>query len=166
MPYVSLRSMNFPDRFIRHQNFEGELHPISTQLDREDATFLVPDGNLGDSRPVVLRSVNFPFHVLRHQGFRIKLHEYNPPLVPPPGLGGGQETPEQRLLREDSTFMAVRGNADQGGVSFRSLNFPDRFIRHRDFHLMVEVVNDDLSRQDSTFFSVQPFAPPPPIIIQ
>ncbi len=39
MPYISLQSTNFPDRFVRHQNFLGELSQIQSDLDRKDATF-------------------------------------------------------------------------------------------------------------------------------
>jgi hypothetical protein len=164
MPYVSLESFNFKGRFIRHQNYLGELHEISgesSELDREDATFWVPDHHIRASRPSVLRSVNFPFHVLRHQSYRLKLHEYNPPLIPPEGL---HETPEQKLLREDSLYIPVPGLAGEG-VSFRSFNYPDRFIRHRDFHLWVEIANDQLSHEDATFFVRDAFAPPPPVLI-
>ena len=165
MPYISLRSHNLPDHFVRHQNFLGEIHQVATELERNDATFFVADADPADSRPVMLRSVNFPLHVLRHQDFRIKLHEYNPPLIPPPELGGFHETPEQRLLREDATFFVVRGLADPGGVSFRSFNFPDRFLRHREFHLFVEAVPDELGRNDATWHVAPPFAPPDPIIL-
>jgi hypothetical protein len=83
MPYVSLQSLNFPDRSIRHQNFLGEISQIQSDLDRHDATFQIRDGaGLGDL--VMLRSLNFPLHVLRHQDFRVKLHEYNPPIFAPP----------------------------------------------------------------------------------
>jgi len=159
MPHHSLQSLNFPDRFIRHQNFLGELSPIENDLDRHDATFQIRDfAGLGDV--VVLRSLNFPLHVLRHQGFRIKLHEFNPPLLAP---SPRPETPEERLLREDVSFIMVHGLADPAAVSLRSLNFPDRFIRHRDFHLFVEPVDDDLSRRDATFRLREPFALPEPI---
>lgn len=165
MPYVSLQSLNFSDRFIRHQNFLGELSQIESDLDRHDATFQIRDGAaLGDL--VMLRSLNLPLHVLRHQDFRVKLHEYNPGLIPPPELGQRPETPEERLLREDASFIMVPGLADHSGVSFRSLNFPDRFLRHRDFHLFVEAVNDDLGHKDATFrFRTEPFALPEPIVI-
>ncbi len=166
MPHISLQSTNFPDRFIRHQNFLGELSQIQTELDRQDATFFIPDG-AGEGSLVMLRSTNFPLHVFRHQDFRLKLHEFNPPLSPPPEMGGPRpETPEERLLREDASFIVVRGLADSAAVSFRSFNFPDRFIRHRDFHLFVEAADSDLARRDATFREIPPFAPPPPIIIR
>jgi Alpha-L-arabinofuranosidase B (ABFB) domain len=170
MPYFSFQSMNFPDRFIRHQNFLGELTPILTDLDREDATFEVGERpTFGD--PVVFRAVNFPLHVLRHQDFRIKLHEFMQPFFPPPGSGLGEpsETPEQRLLREDSTFIVRPGQAapnNPDAFSFESVNFPNHFIRHRDFHLFLEQLGDsDVARQDATFIRHEPFAPPPVPII-
>ena len=164
MPYISLQSTNFPDRFIRHQNFLGELSQIQSDLDRQDATFWIPDGVKFESR-VMLRSSNFPLHVLRHQDFRLKLHEYNPPLLPPPELGSRPETPEEQLLRKDASFFLVPGLADSAGVSFRSFNFPDRFIRHRDFHLFLEPADSDLARRDATFILTEPLAAPPPIIL-
>src|SRR5437764_1142165 len=158
MPYISLQSTNFPDRFIRHQNFLGELSQIQSDLDRQDATFWIPDGaRFGDQ--VRLRSTNFPLHVLRHQDFRLKLHEYNPPLTPPPesGLGSRPETPEERLLREDSLFFLVAGLADSASVSFQSFNFADRFIRHRDFHLFVESADSSVARRYAWFIFAEAF---------
>ena len=46
--FLSLRSRNFPDRFVRHQNFLGELSPIVSDLDRRDATFFVQELAGGD----------------------------------------------------------------------------------------------------------------------
>lgn len=165
MPYISLRSTNFPDRFIRHQNSLGELTqiPPESDLDRQDATFWIPDG-AGVGSMVMLRSSNFPLHVFRHQDFRLKLQEYNPPLSPPPesGLGSRPETPEEQLLREDASFFLVPGLADSSAFSFRSFNFPDRFIRHRDFHLFVEPVDSD-HLADATLIWAAPWAAPPEI---
>jgi hypothetical protein len=45
---ASLRSANFPDRFLRHQNFLGELIPISSDLDKADATFIIANALNGD----------------------------------------------------------------------------------------------------------------------
>ena len=153
---VSLRSLNFPDRFIRHRNFLGELTQIVSELDREDATFDIGNGAVGSL--INIRPGNFPFHALRHQDFRIKLQEFNPGLVMP----GQTESPEAKLLREDATFRLAHGLADPRGISFASVNFPDRFIRHRDFHLFLEPADSDLARRDATFFPVQPFVPDPP----
>ncbi|MFB6801674.1 AbfB domain-containing protein [Peribacillus butanolivorans] len=43
-------------------------------------------------------------------------------------------------------------------ISFRSMNFPDRYIRHRDFHLYADFIpqNDQLALKDSTFRITNP----------
>jgi hypothetical protein len=97
---------------------------------------------------------------LRHQDFRIKLH----PLVSiaPRGGLGDPDTPENRLAEADESFIMVPGLADPSAVSFNSLNYPDRFIRHRGFHLFLERADSDLARRDATFRLHEPFAQPPP----
>ncbi|MGM7722829.1 AbfB domain-containing protein [Metabacillus sp. Hm71] len=143
---ISLESVNYPNRFIRHQNYLGELTPIQSELDRRDATFdWTGDWRYGAEGQ--LRSINFPTHYLRHQNFRLKLHTI-------------YDAPDWNLRYLDSTFTMVPGLADPTNpelVSFRSKNFPDRFIRHRNFNLWVESVNDDLGRKDATFRRRGPF---------
>ena len=154
--FVSLRSRNFPDRFVRHQNFLGELTPIQSDLDRQDGTFAIQELTGGQVR-LAATNPSLTLFVLRHQDFRVKLNEFNPPLVPP----GGQFPPDVQLLSQDSLFVKQPGLAG-GGVSFRSVNFPDRFIRHRDFHLFLESPDSDLARNDATFDEMPPFVPEPP----
>jgi hypothetical protein len=156
--FISLRSKNFPDRFIRHQNFLGELTPIVNDLDKADATFSsINDFSIGAVAQI--RPSNFSLMCLRHQDFRVKLADFNPPIF---GPNSRPETPEEKLLREDCTFTVRSGLADPAGVSFESVNFPGRFIRHRDFHLFVEPADSDLARQDATFIVASPFVPEPP----
>jgi hypothetical protein len=151
----SLRSFNYPDRYIRHRNFLGELTPIASELDKQDATFSISnDGAVGTV--ALIYSNNIVGNCLRHQDFRIKLAHYNPGLVPP---NPPPETPEQKQLRLDCTFTAVAGLADSRARSFRSVNFPDRYIRHRDFHLYLEPANDELAKKDCTFWLVDPWIP-------
>jgi hypothetical protein len=142
MARISLGSTNFPDRFVRHINFLGELTPIASELDKNDGTFNVVPG-LADNGCVSFESVNFPNHFLRHQNFRIKLHE-RPSQV-------------DQLFNADATFSVRPGLADATASSFASLNFPDRFIRHREFHLFVEPVN---LLPDATFKVELGFIPP------
>jgi hypothetical protein len=137
---VSLQSLNFSTRFVRHAFLLGELTEIRSDLDRRDATFRVVPG-LADSRFVSLEAHNFPNHYLRHQNFRFKLHPRT----------------EDQLYREDATFAVVPGLANRAWSSLRSFNFPDRYVRHRDFHLWVESGDSDLFRQDATFSVTNPF---------
>lgn len=153
--YISLSSINFPDRFIRHMYFHGELTPIVSELDKNDATFEIVKG-LADSRFISFRSVNFPNHYLRHQGFRLKLHELV--WIREPGSFGRYEP----LFAKDATFLVQKGNSDAAAVSFASFNFRDRFIRHKNFHLFLEPLSDAISYQDSTFKIEPGFIPTPP----
>jgi hypothetical protein len=131
---VRLQSLNYPGLFIRHRNFLGELTRITTDLDRQDASFRLVPG-LADRNLVSFESVNYPGYYLRHQGFRIKL----------------MRGPGDDLFRKDATFRRVPGLASSSMVSFESLNYPGYYIRHRDFHLYLERGNTDLFRKDATF---------------
>jgi hypothetical protein len=142
---IAIESTNFPGRFVRHANFLGELTGVTTELDRRDATFELAAG-LADNKLVSFGSQNFPGHVLRHEGFRIKLHNRT-------GANDNQQ------IRDDATFVLTPGLSDPTAVSFRSLNFPDRFLRHRDFHLFVEPVDDEPTHRDATFRIVPGFLP-------
>lgn len=59
-------------------------------------------------------------------------------------------------VREDSTFVLEKGVIDPNQFSFRSVKFPDRFIRHRDFKLFAEPVNSPDELQSATFRIVPP----------
>jgi hypothetical protein len=150
---VSFRSFNFPDRFIRHKNFLGELEPVSSDLDRLDATFIFHPGLAftgGGGGTASWESRNFPGHWLRHQNFRLVLNKR-----PPAG------SPELDLFDKDATFFIVPGLADGSGQSFRSVNFNTRLLRHRDFHLFLDEVNPsvDIDRKDATFKTQDGFVP-------
>ena len=117
---------------------------MTTDLDKRDAEWRIVRG-LADPSGVSLASVNFPNHFLRHQDFRLKLHKRPAP-----------NSPDDTLFRKDATYLRERGLADSSGLSFRSFNFPDRYIRHRDFHLFVEPKDSPNLAADATFFeSVQ-----------
>ena len=131
---TALRSVNYPDHFIRHQNFRGKITPVRSDLDHRDATFIVRRPGLA-GRGISFESANFPGHFLRHRNFEVWLDRND-----------GSE-----LFRLDATFTEVRGLAGGGGTSFQSVNYPDRYLRHRNFLLWLEGGNSDLFRKDATF---------------
>jgi hypothetical protein len=138
MSVFQFQSVNFPDHFIRHRDFLGEL---TREVVGESADFsfqLVNRGHDQQGRQLVsLRSVNFPDRYLRHRDFRIRLE--------------GSAGPADRLFRADSTFIYEKGLSGGKGVSFRSTNFPDRYLRHRDFHLWLEPRDSPNLALDATF---------------
>jgi hypothetical protein len=70
---VQLRSVNTPDRYVRHRAYLGELTPVSSELDKQDSRFIIRPGLAG--KGVSFESVNFPGFFLRHESFAIKLQE-------------------------------------------------------------------------------------------
>ncbi|MDX6281073.1 MAG: hypothetical protein QOH03_2144 [Kribbellaceae bacterium] len=136
MTNFNFEAVNVPGFFIRHFNFAGELARKDGPLD--DYSFALLNRGQGHT---AFRSANFPDRFLRHRDFRIFLE-------PPAGANDEQH-------RADSTFVFLRGlTGEDETFSFRSLDFPDRFLRHRDFHLFVEAPpapDDPGFAQDATF---------------
>jgi hypothetical protein len=66
-----------------------------------------------------LQSFNFSARYIRHQAFRARIDENVSPF-------------------EDSQFRVVSGLADSSGVSFESVNFPGRFLRHRNSEIWLD----------------------------
>jgi hypothetical protein len=55
----------------------------------------------------------------------------------------------------------VKGLADSKGMSFKSYNFPDRYLRHRGFAFFLDPYeNNSLFQNDATFYIKDPPAPP------
>jgi hypothetical protein len=134
-------------------NFLGELTPIVSDLDKNDGTFNVVPG-LADNGCVSFESVNFPNHFLRHQLFR---SSHPPHLVEAHIKLQERSAQVDQLFNADATFRVRQGLSDATACSFVAFNFPDRFIRHRDFHLFVEPADNPA---DATF-KVEPGLIPP-----
>jgi hypothetical protein len=157
----SFRSVNFPNRFIRHRDFMGYVEPIanSGSLVLKDATFKVQPG-LADPRCVSFESFNYPGYYLRHKNYRVTLS-----LFEPTSLFGG-----------DATFCPVTNpSLSGGGISFRAYgNLSAYYIRHKNFQLWIDITDgSDLFRRDATFIQTPPacdtrfedcigYAPSPP----
>jgi hypothetical protein len=113
----------------------GELTPLSSPLDKSDATFIVRFALSGTPNAVSFESFTFPGQFLRHQDLRIKL----------------QHNDGSDLFRQDASFIPLRRGVF-AQTRFESVNFPGFFIRHSNFQLFL--AKDDGSpqfQQDSTW---------------
>jgi hypothetical protein len=101
-------------------------------------------GQVGEVRmDFRFRSFNVGDHFIRHRNFL------------------GELTRENELPVDDFAFNFVKRG--QGLIAFRSRNFPDRRLRHRDFRIHLEGPNDpnpQLFIADSTFQVVKGLADP------
>jgi hypothetical protein len=139
--FIQIVPAFFPDLVVRHANFLGEIGS-STVLGNPDANFVLESG-LADEHLFSIRASNqqFPDHYFRHQDFRLKLQPH---------------TSGDTLFEQDATFALVPSLRllDDGfhGVSFRSLNFPDHYLRHQNFHLFLAPFSfDEVFQKDATF---------------
>merc|ERR1712232_1473898 len=142
---VNLKGFNFPEHGLRHKNYEFFLEEFKVDGPPEDFEFIMRPG-LTDPAKVSFESVNFPDYYIRHQGFRVKLHNL-------------KETDDEDLFKNDATFELIKPNAedadwgaDKSLCSFRSVNFPDHFLRHKNFELWLDERDDsELFNKDTTF---------------
>ena len=143
----SFRSLNYPDRYIRHRLSLGYIDKIvaGDDLGRKDATFRLIPGLAGKCRS--FESVNYPGQFLRHQNYRLKL---------------AKQTADQ-LFKEDATFCFVTGLANSQNRSFESVNFPKHYIRHSNFELwLAKYDGSQLFKKDATFIVSPPLTVHPP----
>jgi hypothetical protein len=121
--YSALQSYNFPDMYVRHRNFLGELTTVVSDLDKADASFELTPG-VDDPTGVSFASYNATGQYLRHQDFRVK-------VAPNDGTW---------LFRLDATFFLYTGRADSSAYSLVPVNSLDRVLRHRDDgHIYVDI---------------------------
>ncbi|MFK4011636.1 AbfB domain-containing protein [Bacillus cereus] len=152
MAYLSLYSNNYPNMYIREVTGSGELTTIQTESDQMHASFEWTGAwKYGESGQI--RLIINPLIVLRHlpeDNFRIHFSYYGPALDP-------EAEPK---VRADSTFILEPGLIDPNQYSFRSSNYPNRYIRHRDFHLYTEPINQYPDHQYATFRKALPLYQP------
>ncbi len=120
---VSLRSGNFPDRYLRHRDLLAYVDPVgagSSVADRQDATFTVRAG-LANAACYSFESVNPGGRYLRHWDFRLRLDAND----------------GSAAFRGDATFCS-RGGLSGAGASFESFNYPGRYLRHQDYAVRVD----------------------------
>ncbi|WP_030198836.1 AbfB domain-containing protein [Streptomyces sp. NRRL S-87] len=130
---LSLFSNDLPDFFIIDRDGFADIAKIETEQDRRDATFqwtgpsLATFGGTG----MLVRAVAPPGFCLRiatFEDFRIETKFFT----------GITDPQVKAQVIEESTFTFEAAEIDPNQASFRSVKFPDRFIRHRGFQLFAE----------------------------
>lgn len=140
--YVSLQSVNYPNKYIRHYQFLGKITQVRSGLDRKDASFRVVPALNGQEGYVSLESVNYPGYYLRHEKFILHLHQQQ----------------SSQLYKNDASFRVVEGLAGSG-VSFESANYPNYYIRHYGFELKLnESDGSRLFKKDASFIPKDAFS--------
>lgn len=145
MPFLSLFSNNFPDFFMIERTGLIDIAKIETDVDRADATFEWTGPNLRLGEQGQLQRAVAPL------GFVMMIATFDDFRMHGKFVTGITDPVVAAEVRANSTFVLEKGLIDPNQVSFRSMQFPDRFIRHRDFHLFAEPVNSPNELQSATF---------------
>jgi len=129
-----LVSANFPERRVRHRNFElwqDESDAAHSETFEADSSFTLRAAEDGAIR---FESVNFPNHYIRHQSFVCYLHEDD-----------GSE-----IFTKDSSFCLVAPlNGDGQYTSLQSVNFPTHHLRH--YYHRLKISEPDEAIEDFCF---------------
>lgn len=110
------------------------IEPTSSPLNISQ--FRVVPGLAGqaDGR-ISFESVDMPTQFLRHSNYQVSLMQND---------GSTQ-------FAADATFLTVAGLGHSSLTSFRAHNFPDRYIRHENYGLVLDLMVSDLDRADATY---------------
>jgi len=145
----SLRSYNYPDRYVRHSFFRAGISAVETEMDQKDSTFRRCPGLADATRYdlVSFESWNYPGYFLVEENGTVFLRR--------------RVTCSPSFDRR-ATFRRVPGLADGSAVSFESYSNPGCYLRHFNFLLYVQRPTGGLFDEDATFiFSAPRFSPLP-----
>jgi hypothetical protein len=136
---MSLRSVNFPDRYVQSQGEQVVIGTVATSTERANATFIRVAG-LAGGNSVSFQSLVNPDYYLRHQNYLLKL----------------QENDRSGLFSRDASFVERDRNdlnSSRMAHSYEAVNFPGFFLRHQNFVLKLQKYDprDRLFDQDSSF---------------
>ncbi len=128
-----IKSYNYPDRLLRHQDEVARLDPYPFDPFANSQWQLVP--GLAGRAGVSFESVDLPGQYL---------HDTSSGVV----LAKDDGT---AAFRSSATFVQVPGLADPRWTSFRSFTDPTKYLRHSQFRLRLDPITDELGRKDATF---------------
>jgi hypothetical protein len=150
---LSMFSNDLPDFYIIERTGLADIAKIETDIDRGDATFVWTGDhvNFGESGRL-LRAV-------APTGFCLRIATFDDFRIHGKFFEGIIDPDVAAEVREDSTFVIERAEIDPSQISFRSVKFPDRFIRHRDFMLFAEPVSTPQELQSACFRPDSPLDP-------
>ncbi|MEU2185086.1 AbfB domain-containing protein [Streptomyces thermolilacinus] len=148
---LSLFSNNFSDHFIIDRTSGVDIARVENDLDRDNATFEWTGGPTSGETGQLLRAaapLGSCLRIATFDDFRIHSKFFT-----------GIDDPDVAAeVRADSTFTLQRAEIDPNHFSFRSVRFPNRFIRHRDFKLFAGRVNTPPELQSACFRFNPPLA--------
>ena len=128
-----LKSYGSPDSYVRHEHGFARIahYPFDSY---QDSQWRLVSG-LADNAGISFESLNNPGQYLRNVDFALQLEPSD-----------GSEK-----FKAGATFMQVQGLAESSWSSFRSCQYPDKFIKLDGIYLRVSDVKGESDKTDATF---------------
>ena len=135
---VRLQSYNFPDRYVRHSNYRGQIDANVSPV--QDSQFKMVTG-LTNSSGVSFESINFPGRFLR---------------VRSNGEVWLDSNDSTTAFKNDATFRRVAGFADAQKSSYQMWTDSTKYLRHSNYLLYAQAGSGTTFNADATFTEVAP----------
>ncbi|KND41580.1 MULTISPECIES: AbfB domain-containing protein [Streptomyces] len=131
----SVQAVNYPDRYWHLSNGAIRLDSVGSYSGgetREDSSFKVVSG-LAKSSCYSFKMADGRY--VRHQSFRLRVS----------GNDGSE------LFRQDATFCPMQSPYSDA-VMLQAVNYPDRFLRHKNFELVLDPYGYNTTGRQDFFF--------------
>lgn len=135
---VRIQSYNFPDRYIRHSNYRGQLDANVSPV--QDSQFKMVAG-LTNTDGVSFESVNFPGYFLR---------------VRSNGEVWLDQNDSATAFKNEATFRRVAGLADSKKFSYQMWTDSTKYVRHSNYLLYAQAGSGSTFNGDATFTELAP----------
>ncbi len=140
---VSLRSVNYPDRYIQHHAGKVVIAQVNTLESKANSTFRRVPGLAGKGT-VSFQSLDKPDFYLRHNSFLLTL----------------QKNDGSSIFFDDASFSEkIRNdlNSSRLARSYASVNYPGYYLRHENYVLRLQKFDSkDLHFNADSSFEIQP----------
>ncbi|ASP40206.1 hypothetical protein CHH28_16660 [Bacterioplanes sanyensis] len=133
---VSIRSQNYPNMCLKHENYAMHLRPCDANSN--DFKFEVKAGLLDSHNKISFESVSHRGFYLRHQNNKLRMDSL-------------ANSGDALQLKADASFWAVDSYADSKRFAFRAPFTQNLYIRHKNYQFILDNIQSELDTLDASF---------------
>ncbi|WP_018693339.1 AbfB domain-containing protein [Algicola sagamiensis] len=133
---ISLRSQNYPNMCLKHENFQMYLRPCD--FNNNDFKFEVVPGLLDSDNKISFESVSHRGYYLRHKSYKMRMDKLS-------------SSTDKLQLKSDASFWAVQSYADLNRFAFRIPFTDNLYLRHKNYAFIIDNVQTELDTKDTSF---------------
>ena len=133
---VSIRSQNYPNMCLKHENFSMYLRPCDAVSD--DFKFEIHAGLLDSHNKISFESVSHRGYYLRHKNGKMRMDSL-------------ATSSDALQLKADASFWAVDSYADTSRIALRIPFTQNLYMRHKNYQFIIDNVQSELDTLDTSF---------------